>query len=63
MNNLTIRQLRLAKELSQEQMAAACNVHRNTYAAWEENQDKITIENAKLIADALGESVSIFFKE
>lgn len=61
--SMTIKQLRLAKEISQEQMASICDVHRNTYAAWEENPDKISIENAKLIAKALGEDVSIFFRD
>ena len=61
--SMTIKQLRLAKEISQEQMAAICDVHRNTYAVWEENPDKISIKDAKLIAKALGEDVSIFFKD
>lgn len=61
--SMTIKQLRLAKEISQEQMANVCNVHRNTYAVWEENQEDISVKNAKLIAKALGEDVSIFFKD
>lgn len=28
---LSLKQWRLAKEISQEKMAAACGVHRNTY--------------------------------
>ena len=57
----TLKQWRLAKEISQEQMAQVCNVHRNTYAAWEENPEDISIKNAKLIAKALGESVELIF--
>lgn len=59
---LTIKQWRLAKEISQEQMAEKCGVHRNTYAAWEDRPEDISIKNAKIIANALGESVDrIFF--
>ena len=58
---LTMKQWRLAKELSQEEMASKCNVHRNTYAAWEENPDNVSIGNAKIIAHALGESVDTIF--
>ncbi len=61
---LTIRQWRLAKEISQEQMAEKCGVHRNTYAAWEERPEDISVKNAKIIANALGESVNkIFFDQ
>ena len=61
---LTMKQWRLAKELSQEEMASKCNVHRNTYASWEENPDMVSVGNAKIIAKALGESVNtIFFNE
>ena len=58
---LTMRQWRLVKELSQEDMATKCGVHRNTYASWEENPDNVSIGNAKIIAKALGESVEIIF--
>ncbi|WP_207656866.1 helix-turn-helix transcriptional regulator [Clostridium sp. chh4-2] len=58
---LTMRQWRLAKELSQEDMAIKCGVHRNTYASWEENPDNVSVGNAKIIAKALGESVEIIF--
>ena len=61
---LTMKQWRLAKELSQEEMASKCNVQRNTYASWEENPDMVSVGNAKIIAKALGESVNtIFFNE
>lgn len=58
---LTMKQWRLAKELSQEEMATKCGVHRNTYASWEENPDSVSVRNAKIIAKALGESVEIIF--
>lgn len=58
---LTVKQWRLAKGISQEQMAEACGVHRNTYASWEENPEDISVKNAKIIASALGESVDLIF--
>lgn len=61
---LSMKQWRLAKEISQEDMAKMCGVHRNTYASWEENPENISVKNAKTIARALGESVNtIFFDE
>lgn len=58
---LTMKQWRLAKELSQAEMANKCGVHRNTYAAWEENPDNISVGNAKKIAEALGENINTIF--
>ena len=58
---LSLKQWRLAKEISQEEMAVKCGVHRNTYAAWEDNSDNISVGNAKIIARALQESVDTFF--
>jgi len=60
--SLTVKQWRMAKGISQEQMAAALNVHRNTYAAWEEKPEDISVKNALLICKALGESIEdVFF--
>lgn len=58
---LTMKQWRLAKGLSQEEMASKCGVHRNTYAAWEDNPEMVSVGNAKIIAEALNESVDIIF--
>ena len=58
---LSLKQWRLAKEISQAEMASKCGVHRNTYAAWEENPDEISVGNAKIIAKALKESVDTIF--
>lgn len=58
---LTMKQWRLAKELSQEEMASKCGVHRNTYASWEENPDNVSVGHAKTIAKALGESIDAIF--
>lgn len=62
--SLTVKQWRLAKEITIAEMADACGVHYNTYAKWEEDPGKISIDAAKKIAAALGESVdAIFFGE
>lgn len=58
---LTLKQWRLAKEISQEEMASKCGVHRNTYASWEEEPDNISVRNAVIIANALHESVNTIF--
>jgi transcriptional regulator with XRE-family HTH domain len=58
---LSLKQWRLAKEISQEEMATRCGVHRNTYASWEENPDNISVGNAKIISNALCESVNTIF--
>ena len=58
---LTVKQWRLAKGLSQKEMAKKCNVHRNTYASWEENPESISVGNAKIIAEALNEPINIIF--
>ena len=64
MDRLTLRQWRLVKELTIEDMAAACGVHPNTYAAWEKAPGKISVDNAITIAKVLGVSVdAIFFNE
>ena len=58
---LTLKQWRLVKGLTQEQMAERCNVHRNTYAAWEDNPENVSVKNAKTISKALNESVDLIF--
>lgn len=61
---LSLKQWRLAKEISQAEMADKCGVHRNTYASWEEHPEEISVKNAVIIANALQESVDkIFFNK
>lgn len=61
---LSLKQWRLVKGISQAEMADKCGVHRNTYAAWEEKPDDISIGNAKVIARVLRESIdAIFFSD
>ena len=61
---LTLKQARMMRELSQEKMAEALQIHRNTYASLEENPGRISIDQAKIISDTLKVSVDdIFFGE
>jgi len=59
--SLTVKQWRLAKEMTIADMADACGVHYNTYARWEDEPEKISIGAAKKIATALGESIDTIF--
>lgn len=59
--SFTVRQWRMAKGISQEQMAKVCGVHRSTYAEWEDKPENISIKNAVKISNALGESVNAVF--
>jgi DNA-binding XRE family transcriptional regulator len=64
MGRYTLRQHRLLKGYTQEEMAKILEVHRNTYVSWEENPDKISVGNAKRVAITLGMSVNdIFFEQ
>ena len=50
----TIKELRRAKGISQEEMAQICEVTANTYRAWEDNPAEIKLAKAIVIADRLG---------
>jgi len=50
---LTLRQWRLAREISIDKMAQALEIHPNTYAAWEQEPNKIPIGKAITIAEML----------
>lgn len=54
MEALTLREWRLAKEISQQAMADICGIHVNTYIKWEKNPKEIPISKAYKIALALG---------
>lgn len=59
---LTVKQHRLIREISQEEIAERIGVHVQTYRAWEENPEKISIAKAKKIAAAFNISINeIFF--
>lgn len=62
MSNLNMKQWRLIKGLTIEQMAKACGVSMNTYSAWEANPGKVKIDKAIMVSKALGVSIEdIFF--
>lgn len=64
MENLTMRQWRLVKEISINDAAKACGVHPNTYAYWEQNPGSVKVKDAVKVAEALGVSVDdIFFHD
>ena len=59
---LTVKQHRLIREISQEEMADKIGIHVQTYRAWEEKPEKISIAKAKKIATAFGISINdIYF--
>lgn len=50
---LTLRQWRLAREVSMDQMAKSLDIHPNTYAAWEQEPEKIPVGKAIKITQLL----------
>ena len=54
---LTLREWRLAKEVSQERMAEHLKIHVGTYINWEKAPGKIPFEKAVEIANILGVSL------
>lgn len=55
---LTVREWRLAKEISQQTMADRLGVHVNTYISMEKEPHKIKIGDAATISDILGVPLS-----
>lgn len=61
---LTLKQTRLIKEKTQDDMAQMLGVHVQTYRKLEENPENITIGQAKKISSFLGISYNdIFFAD
>lgn len=54
---LSIKEWRRAKGISQKEMAKLIDVNINTYIAWEENPGNIRLNKAVLIAEKLGISL------
>lgn len=60
MEVFTLKQLRLAKSITQEEMASKIvkengdSIHVNTYARWEEKPSQIAIEFCYSICEILG---------
>ena len=58
-----VRELRIQKELSQEQLAHIANVHRTYIGMIERAEKNITLVNIEKIAKALGIKLKDFFNE
>lgn len=64
MNNFSLKQARLYREKTQEDMANMLKIHIETYRKLEINQNRVTIEQAKKICEFLDMSYdAIFFAE
>lgn len=51
---LSLKQMRLIKGKTQDEMAELLNIHVQTYRKLEENPDEATIKQAKKISEFLG---------
>lgn len=58
-----IRKFRSDQHLSQEELAAKCNLHRTYIGSVERGEKNITIVTALKIIDALNISITEFFSE
>lgn len=58
MDDLTLRGARLAREVTQEEMAELCGVHVNTYINWEKEPYKVPIGKAIIICERLNTNLS-----
>ncbi len=59
----TIRRLRLSKQVSQENFANLCGLHRTYIGAIERGEKNITVITAKRISTALGLTLTQLFEE
>lgn len=59
--SLTLKQARLLKDKSQEQMAQLLGIHVQTYRKLEENPENVTIGQAKLICNVLEQTYDTIF--
>jgi len=55
---LNLRQLRHARDLSQEQFAELCGFHRTYVGSVERGERNVTLSTLEAFADALGVSVT-----
>jgi len=58
---MTLKQMRKAKEIRQEDMAKALGVCRKTYFMLENDPKSATIRQAEIISEKLGASVAEIF--
>lgn len=61
MNTFTLKQARVYRYKTQQDMASLLDVHLETYRKLEENQEKITIQQAKLICSYLDVPYDLIF--
>lgn len=54
---ITVKQARLLAGLTQQQVAAQMDVHRQTYMKWEQNPDEIPIGKAKQFCEIVGKKI------
>ncbi|TXK93550.1 transcriptional regulator [Methylococcaceae bacterium CS1] len=57
-----VRYFRTLKNLSQEELAELCNLHRTYIGSVERGQRNITLKNAEKIAIALDQPLKLFFQ-
>ena len=58
-----VRKIRLAQEISQEELADRCGLHRTYISDIELGKRNLSLENIERIAISLNKSLSDFFKE
>lgn len=58
-----IKLIRFKHKKSQEDMAKALSVSRNTYSIWENNPISLSLETLIKIGEVINEDMVIFFKE
>lgn len=58
-----MRNLRVAKGLSQEEFAARCGLDRTYVSGVERGKRNISLRNIELVAQALGVKISDLFEE
>jgi putative transcriptional regulator len=51
---MTLKEIRLKNEMSQEQLAEKLNINRSTIAMIETGKNQLTVQLAKQIAEILG---------
>lgn len=58
-----VRKIRLEQEISQEELADRCGLHRTYISDIELGKRNLSLENIERIAISLNKSLSEFFKE
>jgi len=56
-NKFTVKQHRLIKGMTQENVSEKLGVHVNTYASWEKDPERISIATSKMLAAIFNVSV------